>query len=293
MKLAERTIQFADTLSMLHEGHLRLARVAHRNGDNAMAMKNYEVAVKSKNVLASIGLAQMQMLNDEIPAAIHTLDTLVKLPEAKDVPEALVMLASLRAYHRPGISSSDLAKERARARELYTRISSLIADGARRVPAVVASDPDMYIEIAQLWQSDNRSRTLEALEQAARVCTTPAAGVEERPVDPRLMNNQGVLHHMQGRHEPAVVLYRQAITKTLQLGSEGEMMGATMLYNLGRVYEDSRDDSAAKEAYDKLLELHPEYVDGEQRSFRGVYSLLTSPFSQDPPSTHAHRHQQA
>ncbi|KAI5834670.1 hypothetical protein K523DRAFT_412179 [Schizophyllum commune Tattone D] len=265
MKLAERTIQFADTLSMLHEGHLRLARVAHRNGDNAVAMKNYEVAVKSKNVLASIGLAQMQMLNDEIPAAIHTLDTLVKLPEAKDVPEALVMLASLRAYHRPGISSSDLAKERARARELYTRISSLIADGARRVPAVVASDPDMYIEIAQLWQTDNRPRTLEALEQAARVCTAPAPGVEERPVDPRLMNNQGVLHHMQGRHEPAVVLYRQAITKTLQLGSEGEMMGATMLYNLGRVYEDSRDDSAAKEAYDKLLELHPEYVDAKIR----------------------------
>lgn len=265
-KLAERTIQFADTLAMLHEGHLRLARVAHRGGDNTMAIKNYEIAVKSKNVLASIGLAQMQMLNDEIPAAIHTLDTLIKQPEAKDVPEAVVMLASLRAYHRPGISSSDLAKERTRARELYTRVTSMIADGGvHRPPAVVASDPDMYIEIAQLWQADNRQRTLECLEQAAVVCTSPALGVEERPVDPRLLNNQGVLHHMQGRHDPAVLLYRQAITKTLQMGPEGEMMGATMLYNLGRAYEDSRDDSAAKEAYDKLLELHPEYVDAKIR----------------------------
>jgi RNA polymerase-associated protein CTR9 len=35
-----------------------------------------------------------------------------------------------------------------------------------------------------------------------------------------------------------------------------------MLYNLARVYEDAGDGVMAKEAYDKLLSRHPEYVDG-------------------------------
>jgi RNA polymerase-associated protein CTR9 len=42
-------------------------------------------------------------------------------------------------------------------------------------------------------------------------------------------------------------------------------MSTSMLYNLARVYEDGGDVAMAKEAYDKLLARHPEYVDGECR----------------------------
>jgi RNA polymerase-associated protein CTR9 len=70
MKLAERTIQFADTRTLLMEGCLRAGRVAHAQGDLVQARKFYsdvltklgESAQKQKNPVASIGMAQLQML---------------------------------------------------------------------------------------------------------------------------------------------------------------------------------------------------------------------------------------
>lgn len=64
LKLAERTIQFADTLSLLTEGHIRAARVCHAKGDVQGAVRHYTAATKEphpKMLLASIGLAQMHI----------------------------------------------------------------------------------------------------------------------------------------------------------------------------------------------------------------------------------------
>lgn len=65
LKLAERTIQFADTLTMLTEGYLRAGRVSHSQGANAQAERCYSAALQGqpKNVIAAIGMAQMQMQN--------------------------------------------------------------------------------------------------------------------------------------------------------------------------------------------------------------------------------------
>lgn len=45
-------------------------------------------------------------------------------------------------------------------------------------------------------------------------------------------------------------------------GADGEAMSTSILYNLARMYEDVGEHTMAGEAYDKLLERHPEYVDG-------------------------------
>lgn len=65
LKLAERTIQFADTLTILTEGYLRAGRVSHAEGSLAHATKYYSAAIEGqpKHVLGAIGLAQMQMQN--------------------------------------------------------------------------------------------------------------------------------------------------------------------------------------------------------------------------------------
>lgn len=65
LKLSERTIQFADTLTVLTEGYIRSGRVLHAEGSTADALKQYSKAREGQpaNVLAAIGLAQMQMLN--------------------------------------------------------------------------------------------------------------------------------------------------------------------------------------------------------------------------------------
>ena len=62
LKLAERTIQFSDTMAVLSEGYIRAARVSHAEGHLPQAAKYFSIALeKTKNPVAAIGLAQVQM----------------------------------------------------------------------------------------------------------------------------------------------------------------------------------------------------------------------------------------
>lgn len=68
LKLAERTIQFADTLTVLTEGYLRAGRVSHASDQLNQAKKFYAAAVEGqpRNVIGAIGLAQTQMLTGTV-----------------------------------------------------------------------------------------------------------------------------------------------------------------------------------------------------------------------------------
>jgi len=239
-------------------------------------------------VLGAIGLAQVQMQNgiilitpnirtanmilfiDEMAAAIHTLDTLLQPPNPQRSPEAAVMLASLRAHPRPGVSSTDAAQERIKARELFDRVMKTLeideartnghtlTNGLSKSARRISQDIDMHAEIARLWQDENLDRMGRALKEALKI-----SEVSEQ-VDPRLLNNLGALYHLEGNLEEARGMYESALISAAGLGPEiGEGMSTSMLYNLARVYEDGGDEVMAKEAYDKLLSRHPEYVDGE------------------------------
>jgi RNA polymerase-associated protein CTR9 len=200
-------------------------------------------------------------------AAIHTLDLLLQPPNPQRSVEAMVMLASLRAHPRPGVSSSDVAQEKAKARELFDRAikaleheDSLASNGhvAHHAASYINDDLDMHVEIAHLWQEESLERTTRALKDALRL-----SEASER-VDPQLLNNLGALQHVDGNLAEARALYENALLKAASLGPDtAEGMSTSILYNLARVYEDSGDVAMAKEAYDKLLARHPEYVDGE------------------------------
>ncbi|TFK25227.1 RNA polymerase II-associated protein [Coprinopsis marcescibilis] len=273
MKLAERTIQFADTRSMLIEGYLRAGRVAHAQGNVAQARQFYSNIMEmlsqgekaTKHVVASIGMAQLQMHYDETPAAIHTLDTLLQQPNAQRSVEATVMLASLRACPREGVIAYDLAQEQARARDLFDRaLKGIEIDGARSGPSKasrnITEDLEMHLEIARLWQGENIERVGKAYEEAMRI--SEASG----DIDPRLINNISALKHLDGRFSEARALYETALMKTATLQStDTESMSTSMLYNLARVYEDEGETTLAKSAYDKLLSRHPEYIDAKIR----------------------------
>ncbi|KIJ12938.1 hypothetical protein PAXINDRAFT_14301 [Paxillus involutus ATCC 200175] len=272
LKLAERTIQFADTLTLLTEGNLRAARVLHAEGSLSEATKYYTIATEGqpKHILGAIGMAQMQMQNDEVAAAIHTLDTLIQPPNPQRSVEATVVLASLRAHPRPGVSSADVAQEKVKARELFDRVGKLLdledsrvnghAHAPSRSASFITDDMDMHIEIARLWQDENVDRTAKAFRDALRI--SEANGL----ADPRLLNNLGALQHMEGNLAEARTMYEDALTKAATLSADdGEAMSTSILYNLARVYEDSGEKTMAKEAYDKLLSRHPEYVDAKIR----------------------------
>ncbi|KAI9571564.1 hypothetical protein HD554DRAFT_2320692 [Boletus coccyginus] len=280
LKLAERTVQFADTLTLLTEGNLRVSRALHAEGSISEATKYYTTATEGqpKHILGAIGMAQVQMLNDEVAAAIHTLDTLIQPPNPQRSVEATVILASLRAHPRPGVSSADVAQEKLKARELFDRVTKAIelddtranghANGSSRTLSALNDDLEMHVEIARLWQEDNVERTTKAFREASRV--SAASG----QVDPRLLNNLAALQHMEGNLEEARTMYEDALTKAATLGAEdGESMSTSILYNLARVYEDIGEHAIAKEAYDKLLSRHPEYVDAKIRQAHMLENL--------------------
>ena len=65
IKLAERTIQFAETLALFGSGHIHAGRLAQMQGSLNEAHRHFNAALKSnpKNSLAAIGLAQVQLQN--------------------------------------------------------------------------------------------------------------------------------------------------------------------------------------------------------------------------------------
>jgi RNA polymerase-associated protein CTR9 len=74
LKLAERTIQFADTMAVLTDGYIRAGRVCHAEGSYSDALKHYKQAAEgqSNNVLAAIGFAQMQLRNGTLRFSYHS-----------------------------------------------------------------------------------------------------------------------------------------------------------------------------------------------------------------------------
>ncbi|KAI0301045.1 hypothetical protein B0F90DRAFT_1810255 [Multifurca ochricompacta] len=219
-------------------------------GSYGDALKHYKQAAEghSKNVLAVIGFAQMQLRN------------------------ATAMLASLRLHPRPGVSSSDAAQEKTKARELFDRVYRAIEQYEDRAvqngqlsrsepppPRVVVDDVEMHIEFARLLQSENLDRTGKIFRDAVRVSE------DSGRVDPRLFNNLGVVSHLESRFDEARIMYENALVGASSLKAESEAISTSVLYNLARVYEDLNDEAKAMEAYEKLLERHPEYVDAKIR----------------------------
>ncbi|KAH9948627.1 RNA polymerase II-associated protein [Amylocystis lapponica] len=283
LKLAERTIQFADVKTILTDGYTRAGRVLHAQGAVAEATKYYTKAKDTQsvpNVLATVGLAQMQLKNDETAAAIHTLDTLLQQTSNNRSVEATVMLASLRSHPRPGISSADRVVDKVRARELFDyacKILGLFEDNANngqsqqklsRAARKIGEDMDMHAEIARLWQGESLERMERALREASKI--SEASG----KTDPRLVNNLAVLQHLEGNLGAARTMYEAALTHASGLETTvAEGMSTSILYNLARVYEEQNEETMAKGAYDKLLDRHPEYVDAKLRQAQMLVDL--------------------
>ncbi|KAH7100332.1 hypothetical protein BKA62DRAFT_706704 [Auriculariales sp. MPI-PUGE-AT-0066] len=297
LKLAERTIQYADTLSLLADGHLRAGRAVHLEGDRAdEATRHYEISSKSlPSVWASVGLAGAYIQKNDPAAAIHVLESVLApggpAGGAKDGPaapkiEAMLMLGSLQAHARPLVSSADLAKGRARARELFdqalrelenaksemTKRAGIISGEGMRVRNL-GEEVALHVEIARLWSEDpavagltalSADKSSRALSEALRVAQ--AAGATKDAIYARLLNNVGALKHGEGNFDAAKEAYEEAMSIALSLDPEvGEALQVTILYNMGRASEDNGDTVAAEEVFQKLLSRHPEYVDAKVR----------------------------
>ncbi len=210
----------------------------------------------------------MQLQSEEVAAAIHTLDTFLQNSRALPCLEATIMLASLRANPRRGVSSAEVTQDKKRAREMFDQILRTL-EGSEQGDSKIASthrlgeDMDMYLEIAKLWQQDNTEKVARALKEALRIAQTKG-----NP-DPRLVNNLAALKHMDGDLDLARSMYEDALRMASTSEDKATAEAATtILYNLARIYEAQDEVDLARGAYDKLLQRHPEYVDGKTRCRR-------------------------
>ncbi|KAG2337841.1 hypothetical protein BDR05DRAFT_1004716 [Suillus weaverae] len=208
LKLAERTIQGKP------QG---CSCAVHAEGSLSEATKYYTTAtdVQPKHVLGAIGMAQMQIQNDS--CSDHLL---LQTPNPQRSVEAMVMLASLRAHLRPGVSSSYFAQEKAKAREIFNRaIKALEQDVSHtsngHVPqhaaGYISDDLDMHVEVAQLWQEECLDRTTRVLKEALMLSEA------NEEVDSQLLNNMGAVQHMEGNLAEARALYEDSLTKAASL----------------------------------------------------------------------------
>ena len=128
------------------------------------------------------------------------------------------MLASLKAFPRPGVSASDLATDKTQARELFDRaLKGIEIDGAKhgasKASRNITEDMDMHLEMARLWQGEggNTERVFKSYKEALRISEVPAEG-KEVEIDPRLVNNIGVLEHLDSKFGEARKCYEKALT---------------------------------------------------------------------------------
>lgn len=193
---------------------------------------------------------------DEIPAAIDTLDRLLTPPNPQKSLEAMIMLASLKAHPRQGVSNST---DNANARDLLERVVKEIqittdGDDKQRTIRGLGDDMEMWIELARLWENENLEKTSRAYREALRIAKEKGV-----PENPKLLNNIAALKHLDGVPAEARSSYEVALTHAAK---DSDELSTTILYNLGRCYEDLGEVVMAQEAYEKLLARHPEYVDG-------------------------------
>ena len=184
------------------------------------------------------------------------------------------MLASLRASHRPALTDKEYATDKEKARDAFERVKKEVTHllgvngNANGVPKFIThrttliEDVEMHLELGRLWQSDSVEKAIQAYEQAVALFEKRKGAASP---DPRVVNNIAALHHIDGKFESARTLYEKALGVFAATGTDDDASDAAstmILYNLGRVYEDAGESTIAKEAYDKLLTRHPEYIDG-------------------------------
>ncbi|KZO93784.1 TPR-like protein [Calocera viscosa TUFC12733] len=265
-KAAERAIQYADLRSVVSDGFMHLGRIAHLRGEMSDAIEQYGAALDrhDKNQLARAGLGQVHILTNEIPAAIHDFELL--LSDNQNLLQAILPLASLQASGWQGANPAEQEAGKARARGLFERAARIIK--GKEVDTEGVEEPELWVEIAKLWQTEDANKAREAYARAvelARDVTDP-----EKGVDPKLLNALAVIRHIHGGETgraEARDLYQEALVVASKGGEDTthEMVQTVTLYNLARCWETLGEQSQAQEAYEKLLSRHPEYVDAKAR----------------------------
>ncbi|KAJ9105261.1 hypothetical protein QFC21_001628 [Naganishia friedmannii] len=301
IKLAERALQYADTAAHSRRAVSERTRLAYMAGDKE-DVEMYagrlrqdpvpDVVVEIVRAQNAISSGRYRLLFSKTTEGLFT--NLVRLPgnfrEALNIAELAarkigsqapaelnLVFALLLAYPHPGMPSSELAANTKHARHMLDSIHETYkrARNGKEGLAVlrsVANDPMVFVQLAKLWQTENFEKAVSAYQTAIEIHSRVRAS-EASPTETtrdllglKMSNNLATLYMLQGNTDGATQMYEQVAASLGEVnGEEEENFQSTLLYNLGRAYEDSNDVVRASEVYNTLLAKHPEYVNAKIR----------------------------
>lgn len=136
-------------------------------------------------------------------------------------------------------------------------------------------DPELIVEYGKIHESSDLDKTLNGKQIHVRhtlyffVAYLNAKGILEetgkKELLSELLNNIAVLYHLKNDLTNAHSYYQKALnlTKLGDVVSErAEATSITILYNMGRLYEEEFKIEKAREMYQKIIDQHPAYADG-------------------------------
>lgn len=273
IKLCEKVIDYSEVPAVTSDAYFWIARAYHDLGrfDNAMSAYQRARVAKPDNVLAKVGMGQIQIINNELTEAKLTFEKIVQ--EHPKCAEGMLILGYLYARDHIGrtpiIGSSSRSDnklsgfETAKARVLLERYLSIVDSR----PGIQSTEIDVCITLSQLYENENIDRAVSFLEQALALQKQISTG--ER-IQPKLLNNLGVLNYHKGKLEQARELFESSLA---QLSGENSAVGiedkesliVSTTYNLARLEEQSGKIEEAKTLYYEIDKQMPGYVDARIR----------------------------
>jgi RNA polymerase-associated protein CTR9 len=165
-KLAEKVLDYTDVKSIQSEAYYWIGRTHHQlhQFDRAMSYYQKARATMETNLPATIGIGQLQVLQNDLISAKLTFERL--LEQVPKCIEALTILAFIYANEANDRSSKmDKSNERAKAKGFFDKALKLIEETKGRT----LDDPTLCLAQSQLCELDDIDTSLKCIN-SSRSC---------------------------------------------------------------------------------------------------------------------------
>ncbi|KAK9474719.1 uncharacterized protein V1510DRAFT_411788 [Dipodascopsis tothii] len=254
IKLCEKVIQYSDVDAITSDGYFWMARAYHHmeNYEKAMSLYHKARAAKVDNVLAKIGIGQLQIQNDDFTQAKLTFERVIQ--EHPKCAEAMLILGSLYAEDYVKRSTrEDRSLDKTKSKALLEKYVKLVENR----PGMASHEINARLILCRLYEDDNVDMAASSLQQTIELQKQAAI-----PVEYQILNNIGVFCYQKGDFEKARQYFQNSLEALYATDSGTESDGmVTITYNLGRLEEETGDIEEAKKVYDSIESRFPGYMD--------------------------------
>lgn len=313
-KLANKTVDFADTNAAISDGWYLLGRKEHYQGNTTKASEGYIKSDQARGgadkgyLPAKFGFIQMQVKSNDLNGAKFRLEKVIQ--QTKN-PESMTLLGALYAEEVFAAQThgfkEDKTNEAKKAIQLFEAVRSMWKDEKKKI----ARDESVLIYLARLYEGTSPDKSMNCLEQVEemQIAQIPTderpqvgSGSEDADADadtsrnslrellsPQLLNTMGCFLYQANKINQASQIFQVALSACRRCQREDteqhvedqlDPVVTTISYNLARTYEAASLIDEAKRLYGEILEKHPNYNEANARL--SYIALRESPTGEGP-----------